>query len=129
MQRKKKTHLLRDMKWVKWVLAMVIWWLNEIPFTATWHFIGIEIPDYTQINDELNNFSQTFFAKEPIYNLTLEIYASFPICVLFLLLLLQTICQILDCWDIVIKQIFSKNIKTSSYDMFNVLIRNNEQFD
>ena len=51
------------------------------------HFIGIEIPDYAQINDELYTFSQTFLAKEPMYNLTLETSASFLICVLFLLLL------------------------------------------
>ena len=57
-------------------------------------------------------FSRTFLAKEPIYNLTVEIYASFPISVFFLLLLLQIICQILDCWDIAIERIFSKNIST-----------------
>ena len=54
----------------------------------------IEIPDHAQVNDELYTFYRTSLAKEPIYKLTLEIYASFPICVLFLLLLLQTICQI-----------------------------------
>ena len=53
------------------------------------HFISTEIPNYAQINDELYPFSQTVLAKKPIYNLTLEIYASFvPIYVLFLLLLL-----------------------------------------
>ena len=60
-------------------------------------------------------FSQTFFTKEPIYNLTLEIYASFLmcVCVLFLLpLLLQIICQKLGCWDIVIERIFLSNIST-----------------
>ena len=36
--------------------------------TATLHFISIKIPDYTQINDELYTFSQTFLAIEPIYN-------------------------------------------------------------
>ena len=44
---------------------------------------------------------------------------------LFLLLLLQIICQI-GYWDIVIEWIFSKNISTV---IFNVLIKNNEQFD
>ena len=46
---------------------MVFWWLIEILFTATLHFISIEIPDYAQINDELYTFSWTFLAKEPIY--------------------------------------------------------------
>ena len=66
--------------------------------------------------------SRTFLTKGPIHNLTLQIYASFPmcvcvcvcvcvcmcvcvcvcVCVLFLLLLLQAICQI-DCGDIVIE--------------------------
>ena len=38
LQRKKITHLLRDMKWVNGVLAVLFWWLIEIllsppPFT------------------------------------------------------------------------------------------------
>ena len=110
---------------------MVFWWLIEILFNATLHFISIEIPDYTQINDELYTFSWTFLAKEPIYNLTLEIYASLPIlCVLFLILLvlLQITYQILRYWDIVIELIFWKKHKYNIYDMFNVLIKNNEQF-
>ena len=53
-------------------------------FTATLHFINIEIPDYAQINDELYTFSRIVLAKESIYNLTLEIYGSFSICMLFL---------------------------------------------
>ena len=72
------------MKWANVVWAIVFQWLIEILLTATLHFISIEIPDYAQINDELYIFSRTFLTKEPIYNLTLEIYASFPICVLFL---------------------------------------------
>ena len=100
------------MNWVNGDLAMVFWWLTEILFTATLHFISIEIPHYAQIDDELYIFSQTFLAKKPIYNLTLEIYASFPISVFFLLLLLQIICQILDSWDIAIEWIFSKNTST-----------------
>ena len=95
------------------------------------HFIHIGIPGYAQINDELYTFSRTFLAKEPIHNLTLEIYGSFPICVLsLLLLLLQIICQIATgllrhChWTS-----FFKKHRYNIYDMFNVLIRNNEQFD
>ena len=48
------------------------------------------------------------------------------VCMVFLLLLLQIICQI-GCWDIFIEWIFSKNI--SAVNMFNVLIRKSEQFD
>ena len=59
---------------------MPFWWLIEILFTATLHFISIEIPDYAQINDALYTFSRTFLAKESIYKLALEIYANFPIC-------------------------------------------------
>ena len=58
---KNKTDLQRDMKWVDWVLVMILWWLNEVLFTARLHYAlvsGIEIPDDAQINDEL---SQTFF--------------------------------------------------------------------
>ena len=59
---------------------MLFWWLIEILFTGTLQFISIEIPDEAQINDELYTFSN-FLTKEPIFNLTLEIYANFPICV------------------------------------------------
>ena len=45
------------MKWVNEVLAMLFWLLIEILFTATLHFISIEIPDDTQINDEVYTFS------------------------------------------------------------------------
>ena len=59
--REKKTDLLRDMKWIDGVAVMLLWWLNEVLFTARLHYAlvsGIEIPDDAQINDEL---SQTFF--------------------------------------------------------------------
>ena len=69
-------------------------------------------------------FSRPFLTKEPIYNLTLEIYASLPMCLC--VTFSAVVCQI-GCWDIAIQWIFSKNI--SMYDMFNVLIRNNEHFD
>ena len=57
---KAKTHLLRDMKWVNGVLAMLFWWLIEILFTATLHLINVEIPDDVQISDELYIFSNFF---------------------------------------------------------------------
>ena len=60
MQRKKKTPVLRDMKQVNGSLVMLFWWLIDILFTATLHFISIEIPDGTQINDELHTFSNFF---------------------------------------------------------------------
>ena len=56
----KKTHLLRDMKWVNGVLAMLFWWLTEILSTVTLYFISIEIPDDARINDELYTFSNFF---------------------------------------------------------------------
>ena len=75
------------------------------------HFTSIEIPDDAQINDALYTFSNFFNQGTnlgPIYDLVLEIYASFPMCnVLFSLMLLQIICQI-GCWDIDIEWIFSK---------------------
>ena len=71
----------------------VLWWLIEIQFTATLHFINIEIPGYAQINDELYTFSWTFLAKEPIYNLTLEIYGSFPSSYVHVFLSNVTICD------------------------------------
>ena len=39
---------------------MLFWWLIEILFTATSHFISIEIPDDAQINDELYTSSNFF---------------------------------------------------------------------
>ena len=47
--------------------------------------------------------------------------------VLFLLLLLQIICQI-GCWEIANEWSFFKKPKYNIY-IFNALIRNNEQFD
>ena len=51
---------------------MLLWWLIEILFTATLHFISIEIPHDIQINDKLYT-SRTFLTKESIYNLNLDI--------------------------------------------------------
>ena len=60
--------------------------------------------------------SRTFLTKEPICNLALEIYASFPKCVCYFYYCCCTIiCQILGCWDIVTEQTFSKNISTIWY--------------
>ena len=42
---------------------MVFWWLIEILFTATLHFISIEIPHYAQTNDEMYNFFSNFFSQ------------------------------------------------------------------
>ena len=42
----------------KWSLGVAIL-VTEILFTATLHFISIEIPDHGQINDELY-FLETF---------------------------------------------------------------------
>ena len=92
-------------------------------FTATMHFIVLKL---WMTHKQMMNWilSRTFLTKEPIYNLTLEIYASLPMCLC--VTFSAVVCQI-GCWDIAIQWIFSKNI--SMYDMFNVLIRNNEHFD
>ena len=65
---------------------------------------------------------QTFVTTELIYNLTLEIYASLPMCVCFFKCCISQI----GCWD-PIQLIFSKNIVM--YDIFKLLLSNNEHFD
>ena len=67
--------------------------------------------------------SGTFSTKVPINNLILETNTRIII-IFFFLLLLQIICQI-GCWDI--EWIFLKHLSTIY--MFNILIRNNKQFD
>ena len=57
---KKENSSSKSMKWVSGVFAMLFWWLIEILFTVTLHFISTEIPDDPQTNDELYFFS-TFF--------------------------------------------------------------------
>ena len=42
---------------------MLFPWLIEILFTATFHFISIEIPDNAHVNDELYTFLN-FFNQE-----------------------------------------------------------------
>ena len=98
-EKKEKSSEIRDV-----VLVVLFWWLIEIYIV---HFISIEIPDIAQINDQLYTFSN-FFNQEPIYNLTLEIYASFQMCVCYLLLLLLEIIYQIGCWDIFVEWIFFK---------------------
>ena len=51
-------------------------------FTATLHFIALKSwMTYKQMMNWI--LAQTFLTKKPIYNLTLEIYASLPMCVCF----------------------------------------------
>ena len=50
---------------------MLFWWLIEIRFTATLHFISIEIPDDVQINDELYIFSNFFNFEKDVHNVDL----------------------------------------------------------
>ena len=62
MQRKKKIHLLRNMKWVNRVLAMQFWWLIEklcLPHFTVF-IIFIEIPDDAQIDVEIYTLSNLF---------------------------------------------------------------------
>ena len=50
---------------------MLFWWLFEIVFPATLHFISIEIPDDAQINDELYIFSNFFNFEKDVHNVDL----------------------------------------------------------
>ena len=60
MQRKKKIDLLRDI-WVNGVLARVLWWLNEILFTA-------DYIEQWKITDLIKTYIKLF------YSFTLFIY-------------------------------------------------------
>ena len=68
----------------KWSFGDVIL-VPEILFTATLGF-SIEIPDFSQINDDQYiYFLELFSLKDSIYNLTLETntYTSFPVYYLY----------------------------------------------
>ena len=70
---------------------MLFWWLIQKLWLPhfTLFIIFIEIPDDVQIDVELYTLSN--FLNQLLYNLTLEIYANFPMCACyFLSLLLQT---------------------------------------
>ena len=71
-------------------------------FTATMHFIVLKL---WMTHKQMMNWilSWTFLTKEPIYNLTLEIYASLPMCVC--VSFISAVSQI-GCWDIAIQWIF-----------------------
>ena len=74
----------------------------NIVFTATLHFIVLKL---WMTHKQMMNWilSWTFLTKEPIYNLTLEIYASLPMCVC--VSFISAVSQI-GCWDIAIQWIF-----------------------
>ena len=127
MQRRKKTHVLRDMEWVKGVLAMIFCWLIKTLLIASLHFIN-EIPADAQINDELYTFSKTFLTKEPPYNVTLEIYSSFPICVCVIFVTAVALPNTRLLRSCLWTNFFKKH-KYNIYDMFNLLIKSNERFD
>ena len=55
--------------------AALLWWLIETLFTASLHFISIEIPDDVQIDDELCTFSNFF--NFFLYRQKLEIWFSY----------------------------------------------------
>ena len=94
-RKKKKNDLLRDMQWVNWVLAMLLWWLIKILFTATLHFISIEISDNAQKNDKLYTFSNIFNQGINLLFGSRNKCKPSNICVSFFLLLLQIICQLI----------------------------------
>ena len=93
-RKKKKNDLLRDMQWVNWVLAMLLWWLIKILFTATLHFISIEISDNAQTNDKLYTFSNIFNQGINLLVGSRNKFKPSNICASFFLLLLQIICQL-----------------------------------
>ena len=74
-------------------------------FSATLHFIVLK---FWMTHKQIMNWilSRTFLTKEPIYNLTLEIYASLPMCAF---VSFSAFSQI-GCWEIAIQWIFSKNM-------------------
>ena len=102
---------------------------NTVFTVITLHFIVLKL---WMTHKQMMNWilSRTFLTKEPIYNLTLEIYASLPMCVCVCVCVCVCFfwCCVsqIGCWDIAIQWIFSKNISMS---MFKVLLRNNEHFD
>ena len=93
-RKKKKNDLLRDMQWVNWVLAMLLWWLIKILFTATLHSISIEISDNAQTNDKLYTFSNIFNQGINLLVGSRNKFKPSNICASFFLLLLQIICQL-----------------------------------
>ena len=114
---------LQKMGWTQWYSVVVIDW-NTVHCHL--HFISIEIPDDTQINDELYtfcNFNQGtnlwFDSIESINMVDQEIYAIFPMCVCYF----YYCCYVANYLPrllkhyIVIAWIFSKNISTI-YDMY-----------
>ena len=126
-QAEKKENLSCERKEIQFWRCYSGDWLKYVLFTATLHFISIEIPDDAQINDDLHTFSNFFnqgtntkFDSRNIFKLTYVCvyYFYYCCCKLFAKLVVETF-----------EWVFSKKYKYSIYVMFNALIRNNEQFD
>ena len=97
MQTKEKTDLLRDMKWLNGVLAMLLWWLKYcvlllICWWLYWVDDFIEILDDAQITlNWYTYFLKLILTEEPNDYLIVETiaYENFPVSVLFVILLVQ----------------------------------------
>ena len=91
--REKNPDLLRDMKWLNGVLAMYSGNWNTVYHCCThWSVDGfIEIPDDAQITLSWYTYFLKLILTEESNDLTLETntYENFPVCVLFVILLVQ----------------------------------------
>ena len=89
-------------------------WLKTVP--ATFHSLYKYWNSWWRTTMLNSILSRTFLTKEPIYNLTLQMYTSFPMCVCYFY---YCCCKLLtnnqrSCWDIAIdiEQVFPKTICT-----------------
>ena len=90
-------------------------WLKTVP-AATFHSLYKYWNSWWRTTMLNSILSRTFLTKEPIYNLTLQMYTSFSMCVCYFY---YCCCKLLtnnqtSCWDIAIdiEQVFSKTICT-----------------
>ena len=102
-ERKKENSSSKGYEMSKWSLGDAILMIDwNAVFTTTLHFIVLKF--WMTRKQMLNGILfRTFLIKEPIYNLTLEIYASLPMCVC--VSFISAVSQI-GCWDIAIQWIF-----------------------
>ena len=102
-ERKKENSSSKGYEMSKWSLGDAILMIDwNAVFTTTLHFIVLKF--WMTHKQMLNGILfRTFLIKEPIYNLTLEIYASLPMCVC--VSFISAVSQI-GCWDIAIQWIF-----------------------
>ena len=109
---------------------MVFWWLIEILFTAALHFISIEIPNDTQINNELYTFSN-FVNQETNFIIWLQKYMQAFHCMQYVIFVTAVAIKLFakQVVETMSLNVYFKKHNYNIHDMFNVLIKNNEQFD